>query len=397
MRQALHRAEAGLGEGHPLTAACLGHLGELLSRIGRADEAVPLLRRAVALRERQLGPQDAALAAPLGDLALALRRQEAYAEAEPVGRRALALLERAGDADGERAAGVLDNLAQVLQHTGRSDEAEPLMRRAVALLERHLGPGHPSVAEALNNLARLLEDGDRADEAEPLSRRHVLIFQRAGARHRKAHPSMAAALDVHADLLRQLGLPDGVVAARLEALLAGKDPGPIDGPDAPARQPDGAAAAPGAAPGSGPDFDRLSREGVAPQAPRSATDALFAATYALPQWFFIARGDPGRERPYVARNPLIQQGAPMVKAFTDTRRLLRFAREVGLLDDGQCDADLPILCVPTPEVLPLLASLQSSGVTHIHFNADHASDGYYLPLVQMPIVHRHLRGLGLLP
>ncbi len=50
-----------------------------------------------------------------------------------------------------------------------------------------------------------------------------------------------------------------------------------------------------------------------------------------------------------------------------------------------------------PGVLGTMASLAEAGVTHVHFNADHGSEGYYLPLVQLPIVWRHLQRQGLLP
>lgn len=118
-----------------------------------------------------------------------------------------------------------------------------------------------------------------------------------------------------------------------------------------------------------PDFDRLARAGLTPGAPREAIDALFAATFRLAHWLFVAQDHPSGARPYVKRDAGLEDGAPMVKTFTDIGRLQDYVRENKL----------------------------GAGVTHIHFNGNRASDDYYLPLVQMPIVHRHLQRLELLP
>lgn len=394
LRRALERAEHGLGTDHAATATCRGNLGEFLSRTGRSDEAVPLLSQAVAWHEAQRGADPAKGATPLANLALALRRLDRFAEAEPLGRRALTLLEQAGEGESLTAAGVLNNLAQVLQHSGRAAEAEPLMRRVIALFERHLGAHHPNVAIALNNLARLLEHSGRAGEAEPISRRHVLIFQRFGRETGEPHALMATALDVHADLLASLGLGlgAGAVQARLQALRSGKDPGPLGAEGDGAGAPDGPRSDEPAA-----DFDRLSRVALAHGAPQAALESLFAATFLLPEWLFIARGHLEQVRPYVAANPTIERGAPMVKAFTDARRLKAFAHENDLQEEGGAIGDVRVLALPVPGVLGTMASLAEAGVTHVHFNADHGSEGYYLPLVQLPIVWRHLQRQGLLP
>lgn len=84
----------------------------------------------------------------------------------------------------------------------------------------------------------------------------------------------------------------------------------------------------------------------------------------------------------------------MVKAFTDIGRLQDYVRENKL---GAADGQAPVLSIAVPGALAWLAELAGAGVTHIHFNGNRASDDYYLPLVQMPIVHRHLQRLELLP
>jgi len=142
-----------------------------------------------------------------------------------------------------------------------------------------------------------------------------------------------------------------------------------------------------------PDFDRLSA--VANDAGASIGDqnALFGAAFRLKEWHFIARGTVPDVRPYVASNRGIASGAAMVKAFTDTSRLQAFARENGLTGPG---GDVQLLSMPVANILPTMAAYAESGATHIHFNADNDSYGFYIPLVQLPIIRRHLEKNGLL-
>jgi eukaryotic-like serine/threonine-protein kinase len=70
--RALGIREKALGKEHPLVAESLQGLGEALDHLGRAGEAVPLLERAVAQREkdgnRGVDSAEAALAQALWDL-----------------------------------------------------------------------------------------------------------------------------------------------------------------------------------------------------------------------------------------------------------------------------------------------------------------------------------------
>ncbi len=378
LRQALALARSTLGEDDPATTVCLSNLGEFLSRGDRPDEALPLLRQALAQRDAASASHDVDRATPLANLALTLRRLGRFDEAEPLGWQALDLLAADGQGAGPEAAAVMNNLAQVLEHTERSGEAEPLMRRAIAIFERELGPDHPNVAVALNNLARLLERDGRAAQAEAPSQRHLLILHRAGRANGGRHALLGSAIANHAELLERLGASADQARAQVRALLDEDD-----------------AARASAQAGALPDLDRLAREGLAHGAPREAMDALFTATFRLPHWLFIATGDASAHQAHVKRDPGLERGAPMVKAFTDEARLQAYARENGLVGP---DVAAPVLRLAVPdEAIAFLGGLAEAGVTHIHFNANRASDDHYLPLVQMPIVHRHLQRLGRLP
>ena len=69
-------------------------------------------------------------------------------EAEPLFRRALAIREAALGPDHLYTAYSLNDLAELLWARGRSGEAEPLHRRALAIREAALGPDHPKRPKA---------------------------------------------------------------------------------------------------------------------------------------------------------------------------------------------------------------------------------------------------------
>jgi CHAT domain-containing protein/tetratricopeptide (TPR) repeat protein len=198
MRRALAMDEKNFGPDHPNVAIRLNNLARLLQDTNRFSEAEPLFRRALAIWDKSLGPDHPYAATALNDLAELLRATNRLSEAEPLYRRALAIDEKHLGPD-HTMAGVLNNLAQLLQDTNRFSEAEPLMRRALAIDEKSLGPDHPNVAIRLNNLAALLYATSRLTEAEPLMRRVIAIFEKS---YGPDHPNVATAVDNLAVLLR---------------------------------------------------------------------------------------------------------------------------------------------------------------------------------------------------
>src|SRR5262249_15546168 len=175
LRQALEIDEKALGEASPLTGEDIENLAsalppaEALTLYRRAAEhkdsavAARSLARVASYEESQ-GHRDAALtlyrkalakeqtASRLNDVALLV----SPAEAEPLLRRALAIKEKTLSGPHPETAATLNNLANVLLATSRTAQAEPLARRALAMLEATLGPRHPRVATASSNLADIL-------------------------------------------------------------------------------------------------------------------------------------------------------------------------------------------------------------------------------------------------
>jgi tetratricopeptide (TPR) repeat protein len=147
-------------------ATALNNLGLLYYAQGRYQEAEPLYRRALALREKVLGPDHPDVATSLNNLAGLYDTQGRYKEAEPLYRRALALWEKVLGPEHPDVATALNNLGLLYYAQGRYPEAEPLYRRALALREKVLGPEHPDTARNLFHLAWLLRDkGDHPESA----------------------------------------------------------------------------------------------------------------------------------------------------------------------------------------------------------------------------------------
>jgi tetratricopeptide (TPR) repeat protein len=172
------------GPRHPDTAASYNNLAANLDAQGRAKEAEPLLRQALAVREEVLGPRHPDTATSYNNLAANLQAQGRTKEAEPLYRKALAVREEVLGPRHPDTADSYNNLAANLDAQGRAQEAEPLHRKALAIREEVLGPRHPDTAQSYDNLAVNLDDQGRAREAEPLLRKALTVREEVlGARH----------------------------------------------------------------------------------------------------------------------------------------------------------------------------------------------------------------------
>src|SRR2546423_11456183 len=96
------------------------------------------------------------------------------------------------------------------------------------------------------------------------------------------------------------------------------------------------------------DFDALARKAIESNGAIEDLENLYGHAFALRQWHFIARGRFPDVNPYVASNAQFAGGQYMVRAFTDTDRLMRFARENNLMEkDAVGEEKVSVLSVPT--------------------------------------------------
>ena len=104
---------------------------------GRAEEALPLYRRAQAVYEKRLAPTDDRLAALYNNMALALTDLKEYREAETLYEKALAIMEQRPHGEAETAITCL-NLADLIcaaeGYEAGEARVEAYLRRAEELL-----------------------------------------------------------------------------------------------------------------------------------------------------------------------------------------------------------------------------------------------------------------------
>lgn len=190
--RALKISEKVLGPEHPDLASAFNTLAEMYRIQGDNVRAVPLFRRALAIREKVL-PEQAVVAATLVSLALLYRDQGDYRRAALLLTRALAIDEKVYGPVHLEVASDLEHLGTVYFTIHDYNQAALLFQRALTIREKHLKPDDPAIAASLNNLAMLLirAQGDLA--------RAALLFQRALEIFEKAygpkHPEVAKVLN----------------------------------------------------------------------------------------------------------------------------------------------------------------------------------------------------------
>ncbi|HJQ67472.1 MAG TPA: TonB family protein [Blastocatellia bacterium] len=166
------------------------------------DEALPLAKRALELREKALGPEHAQVVVALNNLALLYIATGNYADAKSTYQRAIAAEEKLHGADSPKVADFLESAAWAHYATGNVGEATAMFERALSIREKALGPSHADVSYSLYNLARLHEKMARPERALPFYRRALEIREKAlGPNHKQ----VGELLEKYACALKQAG------------------------------------------------------------------------------------------------------------------------------------------------------------------------------------------------
>lgn len=203
LRQALAIRQKRLDHQHPEVAEGLNNLAAVLDREGKYAEAESLYRQALAIKQQRLRSGDPDLIGGINNLAVALDHQGKYVEAELFFRRALAMSQKWLGPEHPVVATGLNNLAHIRSRQGKYAEAEPLYRQALAMQQKLLGPEHPDIALGLNNLALVLSWQGKYAEAEPLSRQALAMWEKVRGTE---HPDIAQSLNDLAGMLAKQGL-----------------------------------------------------------------------------------------------------------------------------------------------------------------------------------------------
>lgn len=157
------------------TALSLNKLADFYFAQSRYREVEPLLKRALAITEKEKGADSEQAAGTVEKLAELYRAQRRYAEAEPLYKRALDLQERKHGTDTMYSVGPLGKLVQIYEGLGRYGEAEQLMLRSHAAWEKANGPEAPLTAASLVGLAKFYLKSQKWSEASQTSGRATAI------------------------------------------------------------------------------------------------------------------------------------------------------------------------------------------------------------------------------
>ncbi|HKP87963.1 MAG TPA: TonB family protein [Blastocatellia bacterium] len=143
------------------------------------DQAIPLARRALEIRERALGPGDALVGDSLQNLASLQLAKKNYGEALSLYKRALAILEKADGPDQAKLANTLDNLGWLYYADGNRGKTEESFKRSLTIREKALGPYHKDVALSLHLLAEFYQKEGKYAKAVACYKRALEIKEKA--------------------------------------------------------------------------------------------------------------------------------------------------------------------------------------------------------------------------
>lgn len=115
---------------------------------GKYDEAAPLAKRALQIREKLLPRTDAQISSSLTNLGEIYLAQKDYKAAKEVFQRLLAIQEELFGRDDANVSFTLDRLAVLYYVAGNYDETEAAYKRSLTLREQKLGQNDALVAQS---------------------------------------------------------------------------------------------------------------------------------------------------------------------------------------------------------------------------------------------------------
>jgi TonB family protein len=155
-----------------------------LYKAAKFDEALPVARRLVELREKMFGLADPIVGIALSNLAEIHRAKKQNDEAQRLYRRSLTILERDPATNSLSMINVLERLADFAFEKRDYKGSSAFLARALALKEAAVGKDDQSVIPLLHHLANTLQSQGQFDQAEPLYLRALIIAeQRIGKRN----------------------------------------------------------------------------------------------------------------------------------------------------------------------------------------------------------------------
>jgi tetratricopeptide (TPR) repeat protein len=147
--------------------------GQRALRQGNLDAAARRFQGAIEIARRVVASDPRPLARTYTDYSVVLLLQGRAQDADPLARWALTVREERFGKDSEQAAATMHVLALIASALMDYARAETLLERAVAIWQERLGADHPRVILGLNDLATVYLFQRKYDHAETAFRRVV--------------------------------------------------------------------------------------------------------------------------------------------------------------------------------------------------------------------------------
>ena len=186
------RVQKDLADQPEIQAEMMNAIGGVYKRLGRYEDARPLLEEALATQRSLVGDQHASVASSLADVASLEHLEGNYERAERLFREALAIRRALHPDDHIEGAAAKGDLAAVLHTVGEREEAAALYAEALPVYRQRLGSSHSQTAEVLTNLGLLRKDLGDVLVADSLLREALHIRRRT---LEADHPDIATTLN----------------------------------------------------------------------------------------------------------------------------------------------------------------------------------------------------------
>ena len=182
-----------------------------LYKAGKFDEALPVARHLLELREKMFGPEDPLVGIALNNLAEIFLAKKKNDEAQRLYRRSLGILERDPAANSLSLINVLERLADFAFEKRDYKGSSAFLARALALKEVAVGKDDPALIPLLHHFANTLQAQRQFDQAEPIYLRSLTIAEQRLGKRAPATISMMkdfACLDLRARKASPIGAQD---------------------------------------------------------------------------------------------------------------------------------------------------------------------------------------------
>ena len=208
IREVVRVRQNNLGARHPGVADALAQLGLLQENAGDIGDAEVTLRTAVEIQREGSSDDDPALARTLNLYGLYFDHRRRPEEAMPLLVEALEIARRGLGDDSVGLVNYLTTLALFHRRHGPREDALPLLDEALAICDAQLPEDHSRRLNTLSIYANALQSVDRHEEAEPMYRE---VLKQETAVFGRNHKEVGTTTNNLASLMRAMDRHDEAI------------------------------------------------------------------------------------------------------------------------------------------------------------------------------------------